>query len=74
MFLTFGARKAFTELRQAFVEASILNHYDLEYYIKIKTNISGYVIGRIFSQLNLDNLGQWYLMAFFSQKIILIKT
>ena len=31
---------------------------------------SGYAISGIFSQLTLDNLGQWYLVAFFLQKKI----
>ena len=57
MFLTSGARKAFTKLRQVFVKALILNHFDLEYYIQIETDTSGYIIGRIFSQLILDDLG-----------------
>ena len=33
LFLTFKAKKAFTKLRQAFVEAPILNHFDLEHHI-----------------------------------------
>ena len=37
-------------------------------------DVSGYTIGRIFSQLTLDNLGQWHLVAFFSQKIIPAET
>lgn len=57
MFLIFEAKKAFTELKQAFIKAPILNHYNSGYHIKIKTNVSGYAISRIFSQLNLDNLG-----------------
>ncbi len=55
------AREVFTKLRQAFVKASILNHFDLEYYC------------RILIQLTLDNLDQWNLMALFSQKMISVK-
>ena len=34
---------------------------------------SGYAIGRVFSQLTSDDLGQWHLMAFFLQKMILVE-
>ena len=57
-FLTPEARLAFTKLRQVFVKAPILYHFDLEYNIRIETNISGYAIGEVSSQLILDNLGQ----------------
>ncbi len=57
-------------MRQAFVKTLILNHFDLEYYIQIKTDISGYAISRILSQLTLNDLGQWYSIAFFSKKMI----
>ncbi len=57
MVLTSGTRKAFTKLKQVFVKASILNHFDPEYHIRIETDISGYIIDRNFSQLTLDNLG-----------------
>lgn len=49
MFFTCGARKAFIKLRQAFVEALILNHFDLECHIQIETDASGYSIGKILS-------------------------
>ena len=41
-----------------FIKTLILNYFDLKYHIQIKTNTSDYIIGRIFSQLTLDNLGQ----------------
>ena len=50
-FFTPKTRLAFTQLRQAFVKASILHHFDLESYIRIKTNASGYAIGGVLSQL-----------------------
>ncbi len=50
-FLTSEARKAFTELRQAFVKAPILNHFDPERHIRIGTDASGYAIDAILSQL-----------------------
>ncbi len=57
-FLTSKARKAFTKLRQAFVEALILNHFDSEHHIRIEMDASGYAIGEILSQLILDDLGR----------------
>ena len=68
------ARLAFTKLRQVFIEAPIFHYFNLKYYIWNETGKSGYAIGRILSQLTLDNLSQWHLRAFFSQKIILAKT
>ena len=56
-FLISGAKKIFTKLKQAFIEAPILNHFDLEHYIQIETDKFDYTIGKIFSQLTLDNLG-----------------
>ena len=73
-FFIFGARLAFTELKQVFVKAPILYHFDPECHIRIETDASGYAIGKIFSQLTLDNLGQWHLVTFFSQKMIPAKT
>ena len=52
MFIAVNAKKAFTKLRQAFVEAPILNYFDLERHIQIEMNALGYTIGGIFSQLN----------------------
>ncbi len=56
-FFPLKARKTFTELRQAFVEALILNHFDPEYYFRIKMDAFGYAIGKILSELTSDNLG-----------------
>ena len=67
-FLTTNTRRTFIKLRQAFIEAPILNHFDFEYYIQNETDTLGYVIGRIFSQLTSNDLGQWYLVAFILQK------
>ena len=47
-FLTFNAKEAFNRLRQAFTKVSILRHFDLEYFIRIETNVSGYTIGEVF--------------------------
>ena len=73
-FFTPKARLVFIELRQAFVKASILHYCDPERYIWVETDASGYAIGRDFSQLTLDDLGQWHPVVFFSQKMILAKT
>ena len=45
------ARLAFTQLRQAFVEAPIVYHFDLKSYIWIETDASGYAIGGVLRQL-----------------------
>ena len=49
IFLTLGTREIFNQLRQAFIEAPILQHFDLEYYIQIETNALGYTIGEVLS-------------------------
>ena len=46
------ARLAFTQLRQVFVKAPILHHFDPESYIRIETDTSGYAIGGVLSQLS----------------------
>lgn len=51
MFLTLNGRKAFNYLRQTFIKALILQHFDLECHIMIKTNISGFPICRVFGSL-----------------------
>ena len=56
-FLIPKARLAFTKLKQAFIKALILYHFDWKYYICIKTDISKYVIGKVLSQLTLKDLG-----------------
>ncbi len=68
------AKKAFTELRQAFVKAPILNHFDPGRNIRIETDASSYAIGGILSQLTSDDLGRWHPVAFFSRKIIPAET
>ena len=74
MFFSSQARKAFIKLKQAFVEALILNYFDLEYHIKIEMDISGYIIGGIFSQLISNDCGQWYPITYFSKKMIYAET
>ena len=57
-YLTSNAKRAFTQLRQAFTKAPILQHFDPEYHIRIQIDVSGYAIGGVLSQLTLDNSGQ----------------
>lgn len=49
-------RLTFIKLRQAFVKAPIFWLFNLQYYIWIETNKSGYAIGEIFSQLALNEI------------------
>ena len=79
-FLTPKARSAFDRLRLAFTKTPILRYFDPKYHIRIETDISSYAIGGVLSQLTSGtsfdgvviktDLGQWYLVAFFSRKII----
>ena len=71
---TLEVRLLFTQLRKAFTKALIFWHFDPECHVRIETNMSGYTIGRVLSQLTLDNLGQWHPIAFYSRKIIPAKT
>ena len=73
-FFTSGARKAFTKLRQVFIKAPILHHFDPERHIRVETDVSGYAIGGVLNQLTLDDSGQWYPIAFFSKKMIPAET
>lgn len=73
-FLIPKTKLTFTKLRQVFLKAPILNHFNPECYIQIMINVLGYAIDGVLSQLTSDNLGQWYSMAFFSCKMIPIKT
>ena len=86
-FLTPDAKKAFNHLRLAFIEAPILQHFNPESHIRIETDASGYAIGGVLSQLNLDSdappndsnlnksdFGQWHPIAYFFGKMILTET
>ena len=73
-FLTLEARLAFSKLKQTFLKASILHHFDLECHIRIETDVSGYAISGVFNQLTLLNLGRWHPMAFYTQKMIPAET
>ena len=82
-FLTSDAREAFNRLRQAFTKAPILQHFDPECHIRIETNASGYAIRGVLSQLTSNQVisdgvigsnVDWYLVAYFSRKMIPAKT
>ena len=73
-YLTPKAKLAFTQLRKTFTKALILRHFDSECYIWIETDASSYAISRILSQLALDNVGWWYPVIFYLQKMIPAKT
>ena len=72
-FLILGAKKPFKYLLLAFIKAPILCYFNPKSHIQIETDASGYVIGRVLSQLNLDfntllnklnlnksDFGQWH--------------
>ena len=89
-FLTPNAKKAFNHLRLAFIKAPISRHFDLKSHIRIEINASGYAIGKVLSQLNLNSdtppndpkdlksnksdFGQWHLVAYFFRKMIPAET
>ena len=54
-FLTPNAKKAFNYLQLVFIKAPIFRHFDLKSHIWIKTNTSGYAIGGVLSQFNLNS-------------------
>ena len=66
-FPTLRAKLAFTELRQEFLKALIIYHFDPEYHILIEMDASCYAIDEVLSQLTLP-------VALFLQKIILAET
>ena len=83
-FLIPKARLAFTQLRQAFVKAPILQHCDSKSHIRIDTDALSYAIGGVLSQLSSgtrpdglvtkNDLSQWHLVAFVSRKMIPAET
>ena len=73
-FLTPGAKLASIKLRQAFLKAPILHHFDSDRHIRIEIDVSGYAISGFLSQLTLDDMGQWHLVVFFFHKMIPAET
>ena len=72
-YLTLNTRWAFIQLRQAFIKTPILQDFDTEHYIRIKTDAFGYAISSILSQMILET-GQYHSVVCYSRKIILAKT
>ncbi len=50
-FLIPEAKETFIYLQKAFTEAPILRHFDLGRHIWIETDVSGYAIGKVLSQI-----------------------
>ena len=83
-FLISNIKITFKCLQLAFIKASILQYFDLDYYIWIETNALGYVICSILSQLTFEtnsnrvviktNFNQWHLIVFYFKKMISAKT
>ena len=55
VFLIADTRQAFTQLRQAFIKAPILSHFDPEHHIRIETDASSYAIDGVLNQLTSDS-------------------
>ena len=55
-FLILDTKEAFNQLSLAFTEALILRQFDLEYHIRIETDVLDYAIGRVLSQLTFNHL------------------
>ena len=51
-----GTREAFNQLKQRFTKATIFQYFDLECYIRIETDTSGYTIWAVLSQLTSNYL------------------
>ena len=60
-YLTPDAGWVFTQLRQAFTKALILQRFDPECHIRNEINTSSYAIGAVLSHL--INLGQWHFLV-----------
>ena len=73
-FLTPRATLTFTKLKQAFLKALILHHFNPERHIRIETDLSDYTIGGVLSQLISDNSGRWHPVVFFFCKMIPAET
>ena len=48
-YLTSKTMLTFTKLRKVFTKALVLQHFDPEWHIHIKTDVSGYAISRVLS-------------------------
>ena len=66
-----AATKAFDQLKQAFMTAPILSHYDPAAPLRVETDASAFALAGILSQLQ-EHGGQkeWHPIAFHSRKLI----
>lgn len=55
-FLISDAKEAFNQLWQTFIKALFLQHFNPNCHIRIETNVSGYILGKILSQLIFNQL------------------
>ena len=60
-------KKVFRTLKLVFITIFILQHFNLDNKIWIKTNVSNYVVATILSQRNLDN--EFHFVIFISKKM-----
>jgi len=73
--LTDSVRGAFKKLCDAFTKVPVLVHFNPKQPIRLETDASGYTIAGILSQpadmqATSKSLAHWYLVAFWSRKII----
>lgn len=71
--LTSNVKLAILQLKQVFSKATKFYHFDLKYYIKIKTDACKYIIGDIFSKLTPES-DQQHPIIFIPGIIIIEKT
>jgi len=65
------AKKAFRRLREAFVTAPVLRHFDPKKPIRIETDASGFALAGIISQQDdpTSTRSHWHPVAFWSRKM-----
>ena len=71
IFLTQKIFETFLHLRQAFLKTSILQHFDSIKFIRVKIDVSNYVIEDILCQSNDEK--HWHFVIYFSRKMISIE-
>ena len=67
-FLTLEAIQAFDRLKQAFVTAPVLWHFDVKLPIRVEADVSRHTISGILCQQDED--GHWHSIAYYSHKMI----
>ncbi len=65
------AKQAFNQLRDVFMRASILRHFDSEWHIHIEINTFNYAVMSILSQSNDED--QWHSIAFWFRMMIKVE-